>query len=194
MREQLGTTSYMAQYQQVTQDAQGGIIKKSWIKELATADKPCTYFLDSAYGGINADDNAIIGVYKEQNNLIIQMCEINKYEFPELIKWLKQNLPVNAKIYIEGKASGKSIIQTLRQQTQFNIVETQPKGSKLERKNAASPYFESGRVIVNQYINYKNEMIEQLIFDNTKHDDILDVITNAVETILKVNKGQYNII
>lgn len=194
MKEQLGTLSFNAQYMQITQDSQGGIIKKDWIKELVTIDKPCTYFLDSAYGGTKADDNAIVGCYKDQNNLIIQMCEINKYEFPELIKWLKQNLPVNAKIYIEGKASGKSIIQTLRQQTAFNIIETQPKGSKLERKNSASPYFEGGRVIVNQYINYKTELIEQLIFDNLKHDDIQDVVCMAVENLLKVNKGNYNIL
>ena len=193
MKEQLGSISFAAQYNQITQDAQGGIIKKDWIKELITADKPCTYFLDSAYGGTKADDNAIIGCYKDLNNLVIQMCEINKYEFPELIKWLKQNLPVNAKIYIEGKASGKSIIQTLRQQTSFNIIETQPKGSKLERKNAASPYFESGRIIINQYINYKTDMIEQLIFDNTKHDDILDVVTAAIDNMLKVNKGVYHV-
>jgi predicted phage terminase large subunit-like protein len=194
MREQLGTTSFMAQYQQVTQDAQGGIIKKSWIKELITENKPCTYFIDSAYGGANADFNAIIGAYKEQNNLIIQMCEINKYEFPELIKWLLKNIPVNSKIYIEGKASGKSIIQTLKKETSFNIIEIQPKGAKLERKNAVSPYFEAGRIVINQYINYKNEIIEQIIYDNTKHDDIMDVITYAIESLLKVNKGQYNII
>jgi predicted phage terminase large subunit-like protein len=194
MREQLGTTSFMAQYQQVTQDAQGGIIKKSWIKELISENKPCTYFIDSAYGGSNADFNAIIGAYKEGNNLIIQMCEINKYEFPELIKWLLKNIPVNSKIYIEGKASGKSIIQTLKKETSFNIIEIQPKGSKLERKNAVSPYFEAGRIILNQYINYKNEIIEQIIYDNAKHDDIMDVITYAIEYLLKVNKGQYNII
>lgn len=193
MKEQLGTISFNAQYLQITQDADGGIIKKNWLKESVTEDKQLTYFIDSAYGGKDADYNAIIGCYKEQNNLIIQMCEINKLEFPELIKWLKSNLPNNAKIYIEGKASGKSIIQTLKQQTNFNIIETQPKGSKLERKNAVAPYFEGGRVIINQYINFKQDMVEQLIFDNTKHDDIMDVICNAIETLLKVSNGKYNI-
>lgn len=194
MKEQLGTISYNAQYMQSTQDEQGGIIKKDWIKELVTIDKPMTYFLDSAYGGSKADDNAIIGCYKEGTNLVIQMCQTNKFEFPELLKWLKTNLPNNAKIYIEGKASGKSIIQTLKQSTNFNVIETQPKGSKTERKHSASPYFESGRIIINSMINFKQDMIEQLIFDNSKHDDIQDVICMAIDNMLKLNKGIYNII
>lgn len=193
MKEKLGTMSYMAQYQQITQDEQGGIIKKQWIKEQLTENKQLIYFIDSAYGGVSADDNAIIGVYKDGQNLYIHTCEINKYEFPELINWMKLNIPSNSKIYIEGKASGKSIIQTLKQSTSFNIIETQPKGSKIERKHSASPYFESGRIIINSSINNKSTLIEQLIFDNSKHDDIQDVICAAIEQLLKVNKGVYNI-
>lgn len=190
---ELGTMSFMAQYMQVTQDEQGGIIKKDWLRVEFSNNKPLTYFLDSAYGGVKADDNAILGCYKDTNNLVIQTLEKNKFEFPELLKWLKENLPHNAKIYIEGKASGKSIIQTLKQQTSFNIIEIQPKGSKLERKHSCSPYFESGRIIINRDIKYKDDLIEQLIFDNTKHDDILDVVTMAIDNMLKVNKGVYHI-
>ncbi len=193
-RSELGSRSFMAQYQQITQAEDGGIIKKAWIREELTTLKPLTYFLDSAYGGVKADDNAIIGCYKDSNNLIIQTLETNKFEFPELIKWLKLNLPNNAKIYIEGKASGKSIIQTLRQQTSFNIIEIQPKGSKLERKNSVSPYFEGGRIIINSGINYKESLIEQIIFDSTKHDDIMDVVSMAIDNMLKVNKGVYNLV
>lgn len=192
-RIELGTTSFMAQYQQITQDAQGGIIKKDWLREEFTIPKTLTYFMDSAYGGKNADDNAILGCYKEGNNLYLQMLELNKMEFPELINWMKSNIPNNAKVYIEGKASGKSIIQTLKQQTNFNIVEIQPKGGKLERKHSCSPFFESGRVIINKNIANKEKLIEQLIFDNTKNDDALDVVMQSVENLLKVNKGMYDI-
>lgn len=182
---ELGSTSFMAQYMQITQDEQGGIIKKEWIREDFMEHKPLTYFMDSAYGGTNADDNAILGCYKEDNQLKIYSLELNKMEFPDLINWMKTNLPPNAKIYIEGKASGKSIIQTLKRETSFNIIEIQPKGSKLERKHAASPFFESGRVIINKQIKHKDTLISQLIFDATKNDDALDVVMQAVEKLLK---------
>lgn len=194
MKEKLGSVSFNAQYMQVTQEASGGIIKKDWlIEESMAVPRKVTYFIDSAYGGVNADDNAIIGVYKEGNNLYLYSLEVNKFEFPELIHWLKINLPPNAKVYIEGKASGKSIIQTLRSQTNFNVMEKKVIGGKIERKHSVSPYFESGRIIINKQIKNKQMLIEQLIFDETKNDDILDVIMHSIEQLLKVSKGTYNI-
>lgn len=194
IREQLGSIQFAAQYMQVTQDDAGGIIRKDWLKEIeGDSTQKLTYFLDSAYGGDKADDNAIIGVYKASNNLVIQMCHINKMEFPELIKWMKINIPSNSKIYIEGKASGKSIIQTLKRETNFNILETQPKGSKLERKHSISPFFESGRVFINKFIDNKQKLTEQLIFDNSKHDDISDTVTMSIEQLLKIGGGNYNL-
>lgn len=194
LREQLGTSSFMAQYMQQTVTIDGGIIKKSWIRnEYVPFNRNICYFIDSAYGGKDADCNSILGAYKADNNLYVYSLELNQMEFPELINWLKQNIASNAKIYIEGKASGKSIIQTLKRETSFNIIEIQPKGSKLERKHACSPFFESGRVIINTEINYKAKLIEQLIFDQVKNDDALDTVMYAVETLLKTNKGTYNI-
>jgi predicted phage terminase large subunit-like protein len=193
MKEQLGSVSFNAQYLQRTQEATGGIIKKIWIREDFIEEGKPFYFIDSAYGGKNADDNAVLGCYKKDNYLYLYSLELNKFEFPELIHWLQNNLPPTAKVYIEGKASGKSIIQTLKQQTRFNIVEIQPKGSKLERKHAVSPFFEGGRVVINKNIKHKQTLIEQLIFDETRNDDALDVVMHAIEQLLKVNKGVYNI-
>ena len=88
MKEQLGTISFTAQYLQKTLDEAGGIIKRDWLKfdDIEIVDKQLSFFLDSAYGGKNADYNAIIGVYKHNNYLLIKQCYINKFEFPELIK------------------------------------------------------------------------------------------------------------
>lgn len=194
LREQLGSISFNAQYLQKTQDDQGGIIKKDWLKfDIIDNDSPLIYFMDSAYGGQKADYNAIVGVRKIGNYLYVMFAEQNKYEFPELINWIKKNIPSNSKLYVEGKASGKSIIQTLKRETNLNVIETQPKGSKLERKHAVSPFFESGRVIIDKHINNKESIVEQLIFDQTANDDLMDVIIASVEQLLKTNKGNYSI-
>ena len=196
-RETLGSISFNAQYLQITQPAEGGIIKKEWLKEIDPLDEKqqikLTYFIDTAYGSTNknnknVDDNAIVGCYIINNNLVVEFVERNKFEFPELIKWLKTNLPNNAKIYIEGKASGKSVIQTLKLESNFNVIETTPKSSKLERKQASSAYFEAGRIHINKFVNNKQLLVEQLIFDNSKHDDISDCVVTAVEQMLQKNK------
>lgn len=193
-KEILGSVSFNAQYLQRTQEASGGIIKKDWlIEEELKPNTNLMYFIDSAYGGKDADDNAILGCYVENNNLYLHSLEINKLEFPELIKWLKIHIPNNSKVYIEGKASGKSIIQTLKRGSNFNLIELQVKDSKIVRKHGVSPFFEAGRIIINKRIRYKQELIEQLIFDNTKNDDALDVTMHAIETLLKKATGKYSI-
>lgn len=190
LREQLGSVSFNAQYLQQTISQDGGIIKKEWLKEIVgDSTKKLTYFIDTAYGGQNADDNAIIGCYKEQNNLIIQFCERNKYEFPELLNWIKNNIPQSSTIYIEGKASGKSIAQMLRLQTKLNVIEVGKTIGKLEEKITCSPFFEAGRIMINSHINNKQLLIEQLIFDNLKHDDISDTIMMSINKMLKQSKG-----
>lgn len=194
MKEKLGSVSFNAQYLQRTQEASGGIIKRDWIVEETTLPtKDIIYFIDSAYGGKDADDNAILGVYKEGANLYLHSLELNKFEFPELINWIGKNLPRNAKVYIEGKASGKSIIQTLKASTALNVIEKKVVGSKLERKHSVSPYFESGRIVINKQIKNKQTLIEQLIFDETKNDDALDVVMHSIEQLLKTSRGVYNI-
>ena len=194
MRDQMGTISFNSQYLQRTQSVDGGIIKKEWIKEIdSDSSKELTWFIDSAYGSNEkSDDTAIVGMYKQDNNIVVQQCEINKHEFPELIKLLKTLIPSHSKVYIEGKSSGKSIIQVLKRETNFNIIETQPKGSKLERKHSASPYFESGRIFINRFINNKELLIEQLIFDQNKHDDICDALVMGVEVLIKQKKLNYS--
>ena len=194
-KERLGTISYNAQYLQRTQEASGGIIKRDWIIEDTTQPpKGLIYFIDSAYGGKNADYNAILGVYKIGNKLYLHKLEINKLEFPGLIKRLGEIIEPNSKVYIEGKASGKSIIQTLKAESNFNVLEKKVVGDKIVRKHAMSPFFESGRIIINSKIKHKVELIEQLIFDETRHDDILDVIMHATEQLLRVSSGNYNIV
>ena len=61
------------------------------------------------------------------------------------------------------------------------------------RKHAVSPFFESGRIIINSKIKHKQELIEQLIYDETRYDDILNTILHASEILLKVSSGNYSI-
>lgn len=196
-KEKLGSLSYNAQYLQQTQDAEGGIIKQQWLIEefIEPKDVPkLTYFIDSAYGGKDSDYNSILGVYKQGNNLYLYSLELNQFEFPELINWLKKNLPDNAKVYIENKASGKSIAQTLKASTNFNVIEKNVKGDKIVRKHAVSPFFEARRIVINKQIKHKQTLIEQLILDATKNDDALDTVMHSIETLLKKATGVYHII
>ena len=80
------------------------------------------------------------------------------------------------RILIEDKASGQSAIQELKR---LNIPLTAiiPQGDKILRANQVTPPFESKNVYFPME-DFTDQIIEQMTgFPNTKHDDIVDSIT-----------------
>lgn len=193
-KKTLGVVAFNSQYLQMVQDSDGGIIKKEWLRfdneVLDLGLKKMKYFIDTSYGGKGSDKNAIMGVFLDNNNLRVKYLNINDYDFPTLLKFIKKELPWGAQVYIEGKASGKSIVQMLKKTSTLNVNEIQPTGSKLQRKHLVSPYFESGRIIIENNIAFKEELVEQLIYDQTKNDDALDVMMYAIEKLLMKKNSQ----
>jgi predicted phage terminase large subunit-like protein len=98
------------------------------------------------------------------------------------------------KIYIEGKASGKSVKQQLKASTNFNIIELNPNKDKITRLKAIAPTVEGQRIfIINGFWN--KEFIDQVTTNYPSNDDMRDCLTYAVETLLinSFNKGTYHL-
>jgi predicted phage terminase large subunit-like protein len=87
-------------------------------------------------------------------------------------------------ILVEPKASGKSLVQLLRRETNFNVSELKTnfvRYSKIERARASSPFIEGGRVYLIQD-NWNDAFIQQVsTFPNAKHDEHIDVTSYAIE-------------
>lgn len=203
LRGMLGSTNYNAQILQDPEDASNAIIKREWLsiidytqelRNLLYKEKKY-YFLDTAYGGKNADYNVILECVVYNNQLYITNVIRNKSEFPELLKIIQENInPIDTlKVYIEGKASGKSIVQTLKSSTKLNIVELQPNGSKLERLNAIAPTVEGGRVYIVRS-SWTETLLDEVCSNYPKNDDIRDTFTYAVNELLikGENYGKYS--
>lgn len=196
LKNDLGTKNYNAQMLQNPDSSEDSIIKEKWLNIIDNQpiEKPdYEYFLDTAYGGNKADYNVILECFKYNNCLYITNVYRNQFEFPELIKEIVKVCRGN-KLHIEGKASGKSIIQQLKNSTNFNIIELQPNGDKLSRLNAISPTVEGGRIylIKNQW-NYI--LLQEVCSNYPQHDDVRDCFTYAVaeKIITGNNYGQYYI-
>ena len=104
-------------------------------------------------------------------------------EFPDLEKLLP-NLIKQWKIravYIEGRAAGMPLIQTLRRTTNISIKELVPNKDKVLRANAIAPIVESG--VVSFYENLPNiadRLAELTSFPYIKNDDFCDAFTYGV--------------
>jgi len=191
----LGSKNYKIQFNQLVFDDQSSIIKKFWFNIFEELDnkREYLYFIDTAYGEKNSDYSAILECYIDNNNLYVTNTLKVNLPFPELIKQIKTFCVKGKRLFIEGKASGKSIIQQLKSSTKYIIEEVKSTDGKIVRLNAISPTVESGKVHL--YKGYWNEeFLDEVCTNYPDNDDLRDTFVFAVEYLLeKEDYGVYNI-
>lgn len=186
----LGSRGYAGQYGQTPNPEEGGIIKPEWftIVEPETVKRslqnnPIHFFIDSAYTAKQENDpTAILAGFRVGNYGYILDTQSVRLEFPDLIKYLKSyvqrfQISSDTKIFIEPKASGKSIAQTLKEDTTWNIIELQaPDTDKIVRTHSQTPKMEAGRIRLIKG-GYISRFLEQCkFFPNGEHDDEVDTL------------------
>ena len=185
----LGTYGYAGQLQQTPTPLDSGMIHKDWFKidRYSKDDATVNFVIDPAYTANQKNDpSALLAyTYKENKWQIVDCINVHK-EFPELVKfipqWVKKNgYTTKSRIYVEPKASGKSIVQTLIRETGLNVKEDKPPTKdKVARVSDISASLESGRVsLLNG--DWNREFLDQLTrFPAAKHDDMVDCLVMAV--------------
>ncbi len=194
----LGSRGYAGQYLQSPFENEGNIIKKEWLEIVdpsrltrSPIDSPIHFFIDSAYTEKTENDpSAILACYEQLNQLYIIGVEEVYMKFPDLCRFIVQyvnrfDYSPSSMIFVEPKASGKSIVQTLIEETKLNIVEGKtPKDDKVTRVYAQTPKMESKRIkLVKGHWNEKF-LSQCLAFPNGLHDDMVDVLTAASDQLL----------
>jgi predicted phage terminase large subunit-like protein len=191
----LGSYAYAGQVQQLPAPDEGGILKKAWFPTIGwpefLAKHPealaWLFDADTAYTESQKNDPSALmsSVYLGQT-LFVRNAQEMWLEMPQLKKALPTQLAQHgythlSKLYVEPKASGKTVVQVLRDETELNIVEAPtPTGSKMERVNAAAPFIEAGRVVLIDG-SWNDAFISQCAgFPTAAHDDMLDCLTQAI--------------
>ena len=186
--------TFSGQYMQEPAPLEGGEWRKDWFQIINKAEIPNNInwemFIDGAYTKDTKNDPTGIQISGkgEDGNLYI-LKSIDKYlEMPELKNFISSfvlscGVTINL-ILVEPKASGKSLVQLLRRETNFNVAELSTnfvRYSKIERARASSPFIEGGRVFLVQD-NWNDAFIQQVsTFPNAKHDEHIDVTSYAIE-------------
>lgn len=199
--ETLGTIGYTGQYKQKPSAEKGGIIDKKWFDivdpyslERDVVQSPINFFVDGAYTeNTNNDPSVIMACFVKNNFLYVLDVEEVYLTFPEFINFLKKYVlkwkySTYSIIYVEPKATGKSIVQQIRFETNLNIAEhDSPKDSKLTRVTSISPILESRRVKLIEG-DYVESFLDQLsAFPFGSHDDKVDVLEMATSKFLVNN-------
>lgn len=194
----LGSRGYAGQYDQNPSPDAGGILKIDWYDivrpESIIRDQklePIHFFIDSAYTEKTENDPTAIMACFRQGNYIYVLDVIEVWmEFPQLLRFIPQYVARfqyshDSKIFVEPKASGKSIVQQLRDITMLNVIESPaPTDSKITRTHGVAPIHESRRfkLIDGAYITHYLDQLR--LFPNATHDDMVDITVNATNELL----------
>jgi predicted phage terminase large subunit-like protein len=185
--------NFAGQYMQIPAPEEGGEWKKDWFKIIDKQDLPPAIewemFIDGAYTKDTKNDPTGIQIGAKIGKNYVIYSSIDKYlEMPELIKFIPahiSSLGIKVKmIYVEPKASGKSIKQLIQSQTKLNIAEIKSdfvSVSKIERARTTAPYIESERVILVRGAWNEAYLHQVAMFPNAKHDEHIDLTAYGVE-------------
>jgi len=196
-KKALGTYGYAGQLMQTPTPVDSGMIKKEWFRldRYRVEEATVNFVIDPAYTADQKNDPSALLAYTYKDNKWQIVDCVNVYkEFPELVKfipqWVTKNGYTNAsRVFVEPKASGKSIVQTLQRETGLNVKEDKsPTKDKVARVADISATLESGRVsLLNR--EWNSEFLEQLTkFPSAKHDDMVDCLVMAINKEIW-NKG-----
>ena len=185
----LGSYGYAGQLQQTPTPLDSGMIHKDWFKvdRYRVEDSVVNFVIDPAYTADQKNDPSALLAYTYKDNKWQIVDCVNVYkEFPDLVKFIQQWVAKNgytnrSRIFVEPKASGKSIVQTLVRETGLNVKEDKPPTKdKVARVSDVSASLESGRVsLLNG--DWNDEFLDQLTkFPAAKHDDMVDCLVMAV--------------
>lgn len=197
-RKELGSFGYSGQYDQNPHPGGGGKIKREWFNFMHEKELPANIswdmWIDGAYTNSTKNDPtgiqicALVG-----NTLYIRFGICAFLEMPELLKKIEIitnefTFTSNSMIYIEPKASGKSLKQMIKQNyPKLNPIEIQSvlvSEGKEARIQVAAPKVEVGRVTI-VLGNWNDEYLSQLEgFPTAKHDEFVDLLGYACEKYL----------
>jgi len=193
--------TFAGQYQQTPAPDDGGEWRKDWFEIVKKQSIPMnlkwTLYIDGAYTKNTANDPTGLQIGAKHDNNYYILSSIDKYlELPELIKYIpnfisSSGVSVNMS-KVEPKASGKSIAQLIRSQTNLNISEIRTdfvNMSKIECARMVSPYIEGGRVKLIEG-SWNDHYLNQVgTFPNAKHDEHVDLTCYGVEDNLMRSTG-----
>lgn len=203
----LGSYAYAGQFDQTPSPEGGGILKSSWfgyfdLTALRQKSKDngiqlvWDFTVDGAYTSNTSNDQTAIMAYTTYENDIYIRSVLGVWEeLPELQKTIKEFAELNgyspsSRIFVEPKASGLPIVQTLKRTTNLNmVIDKSPTADKVSRARSVAPIMESGRVYLLRNAAWIEDYTHQInTFPNGKLKDKVDITVMAIQRFQE-NKG-----
>jgi len=209
---EVGSRTWASLYQQRPAPAGGNIFKREWIKfyvrdeqmkrDWGLSDDVIVLPLhfdkmaqswDCTFKKTESSDFVAGQVWSRKKAQYFLLDQDHKrMNFPDTVKAIRSmtdKWPKATSKYIEDKANGSAVIDTLKDEIS-GIIPVDPDGGKEARANAVSPLFEARNVYFPHpnMCPWVNDVIEEMVsFPNGAHDDMVDALTQALNQLYTNN-------
>ena len=196
----LGSYAFSGQYQQRPSPADGGMLKMHWFGRFDQPEEKYKRIIqswDTAYKkGTHNDPSCCLTFGERDNGHDLLHAVVGRMEYPELkFTMIRHAAEWHADaVLIEDKASGQSLIQDLRKETQLPVIAVNPNDDKVTRAVAVSPMIEAGRLRLPRHAAWLTDFESELMqFPNAAHDDQVDALSQFLNWVRRNAGEQFRI-
>jgi predicted phage terminase large subunit-like protein len=195
VRSTVGSCVWQSQYLGAPTPSEGGILKRLWFGQFA--DVPPSAFLtiqswDTAFQTGESNDYSACSTLSEGlTGTFLRDVYRKRLGFPDLERMVIQQYERMrpSAVLIEDKASGPSLIQSLRRKTSIPIIAVDvpnTKDWKTQRINELAPYVETWRFHLPIAASWLDDTVHELTaFPFATHDDIADSVAQGLRRLLQ---------
>lgn len=191
IRAAIGSRDWEALYQQHPTPDGGTIFRQEWLRRWEPEDIPNRFDAllmswDMTFRDSDSSDYVVGQVWGRHGARFFLLDQVRgRWGFTETVEQftrLSEKWPHAARKYIEDRANGPAVIDTLKNRIS-GIIPVEPDGSKTARAYAVTPLFEAGNVLLPPpgLCPWTDGLISELLqFPASAHDDQVDALTQAL--------------
>lgn len=184
-------------YQQTPRALGGNVFKEIGLKYYLLKELPEKFdkivaSMDAAFKESDDTDFVVIQVWAKKGAMSYLLDQVRaRMSFTksvDAVKKIKEKWPNIREFYIEDKANGPAIIDTLRP-TIPCLIPIEPDGSKLARAHAVTSYWEAGNIWLPHpdLFPWVKDLVDELTaFPASANDDSVDSLTMAIRQLYPV--------
>lgn len=213
IKRSVGSKAFSALYQGRPLASDGNIIKEEWLAReygdlpsievvipaerrwwtmvpggLRTVKHPLEVlqFVDSSWGMANGDFSVIATVGTDYKALYIMDIARGRWSHVDLTRMVevKYHQYRPRVVVVEQSSSGIAVLQSLKTLNRIPLLALPPRGSKVARVEAITPYMEAGQVLWPKDAPWKRQAQDECrMFPNGTFDDVPDAIAGAITSL-----------
>lgn len=183
-KTEIGERAFSAQYLQEPLPAGGAVFRSDWVGSYTTppARGDCIAIVQSwdvAVKPGEASDYSVCTTWAVMRGNIYHLLDVKRVRLPyyQVLALARQLIAEYrpAHVLVEDAANGAALAQELARSSQHTTIPIRPRFDKLSRAQAATPAFESGRVLLPEVAGWRHSYLHELTgFPGTRHDDQVD--------------------